>query len=764
MGRSLSGAGWWRVALSAERATEGGRERVAYDIGDLIDGHYRVEKRYTGGMAYVYIVKDEVVNKRFAIKQLLESHARLPVLRERFIREAAVWVLLDYHPNIVQAHTYHQSDTGPMLILEYVDGPSLEKLLRVEGRLAIPQAVSYARQVCRAMQWVTSREIPERGRGVLHRDLKPSNILITRTNQVKVTDFGLAKILGDAKLTKEDQFLGTAVYSSPEQLRGAGNVTVASDIYSLGAVLYQMLCGRPPFKGRTQPELFFAIQNEDPIPPDHACDDVHPVLSGIVMKCLAKDPRQRYGSFEELDQALAEIEPLLQTPSAWRCPACGYASRKRHRRCPICHTGTAAAGPEAEASWQCSCGELVPSGATECPSCGRLVPLLEEGKEKTAGSSAVPPVGVADDRSEETLALTFEWDVPSDQPAVVVLHEGGGCQIVPVNKMRFRIGRERNMHLVLRDDTVSKHHVYLIRLACGWLAVSRRPNNLAAFNGWQLSQRLLRNGDLMRLGTTWLVFSDPAPDQEPLKWLPGSWRERLDATELWCGGASPELPPIPAGERAECEVRAPEREPVRSAGPPIVIGAAPVCQVRVKGAGAAPVHALIFWHQKGPTLWRLCPGTELRVDGRDVQTCVLREEARVDVGVVPIKVVPSGNLAGPACYFSRLVTSRQPRLALTAIAGPQRGQTAVLVPGESYTLGRDKQADIIITTDTYVSRRHLRLTCGERQLQLKDLGSRNGFFLNQVHRRDMAVAKPGDLILIGRTTLALHYELIPHPW
>ncbi len=736
---------------------------MAYDIGDLIDGHYRVEKRYTGGMAYVYIVKDEVVNKRFAIKQLLESHARLPVLRERFVREAAVWVLLDYHPNIVQAHTYHEADNGPMLILEYVDGPSLEKLLRVEGRLAVPQAVSYARQVCRAMQWVTSREIPERGRGVLHRDLKPSNILITRTNQVKVTDFGLAKIVGDVKLTKEDQFLGTAVYSSPEQLRGAGNVTVASDIYSLGAVLYQMLCGKPPFRGRTQPELFFAIQNENPVPPDHACDDIHPELSAIVMKCLAKDPRQRYQSFEELDQALAEVEPLVQSPSAWRCPTCGYASRRRHKRCPVCFTGSPSAGPEADAAWQCSCGELVPSGASECPSCGRLVPLLEEGKEKTTGSSVVPPVGVSDDRSEETLALTFEWDVPPDQPAVVVLHEGGGCQIVLVNKMRFRIGRERNMNLVLRDDTVSKHHLYLIRLACGWIGVSRRPNNLAAFNGWQLPQRLLRNGDLVRLGTTWLVFSDPAPDAEPLQRLPGSWMKRLNVDQIWLGGERA-VAPVPEGEWAQCEIRAPERDPVVTDGPPVAIGSAPICKVQIKGAGVAPVHALLCWHRKGPTLWRLCPGTELRVDGREVQTTVLQQEARLDVGVVPLKVTPSGNLAGPGCYYARTVDSHQPRLALTAIAGPQRGQTAVLVPGETYTLGRDKQADLIITSDTYVSRRHLRVTCSERQLQLKDLGSRNGFFLNQVHRRDAAVAKPGDLILIGRTTLAVHYELLPQPW
>ena len=742
---------------------EGFTKRVPYDLGDLIDGHFRVEKRYTGGMGYVYIVKDEVVNKRFAIKQLLESHARLKVLRERFKREAAVWLQLDYHPNIVQAHTYHETADGPMLILEYVDGPSLERLLRLEGRLAPSQAISYARQVCRAMQWANSREIEGHGRGVLHRDLKPSNILITRTNQAKVTDFGLAKIGGDEKITKEDQFLGTAVYSSPEQLRAAGNVTIASDIYSLGVVLYQMLCGRQPFKGRSHAELFFAIQNEMPTPPDQLCDDIHPEISAVVMKCLAKEPQHRYRSFEELDRALAELEPLVQSPYDWRCRACGYAARNKHKRCPVCRTSVAPGGAEGDFVWGCSCGELVPYGAAECPRCGRLVPLLETEKEKTTGSSAVPPVAVAEDHSEQTVALTREWTVPADAPAVVVLHPGGRCQVAAIEKARFTIGRDRSMKLVLKDDTVSKQHLYLLRLACGWIAVVRKPTNPVAFNGWPLVQRFLRHGDLLRLGTTWLVFSDPRPEAEPLALLPGAWQKRLDPTTLWVGTRQ-NRPTMPETDRARCTIVAPGQETAVSEGQPLLMGSAPICTVRVKGSGVTLVHGLLFWHERGPTLWRVSPGASFQVDGRDVAVAVVKRRARLDLGVVPLRIDVEGDPTGPGRYYKRVVVEREPRLALTAIAGPQRGQTAVLVAGQQYVLGRDKNADLVITSDTYVSRRHLQISCRERRLMLKDLGSRNGFFLNQMHRRDAATAKPGDLILVGRTSLVVHYELLPDPW
>src|SRR5262249_40508461 len=156
---------------------------------------------------------------------------------------------------------------GPILILEFVDGPALDRLLKSQKTLTPVQAVRYARQFCQAMHYAHSKPILDRGTGVLHRDIKPGNILITRANQAKVTDFGLAKFEeSQTKLTGEGQFIGTIAYSSPEQLRSAGKVTKASDVYSFGAVMYQMLTGQPPFRAATPAELYHLILQTPPLP------------------------------------------------------------------------------------------------------------------------------------------------------------------------------------------------------------------------------------------------------------------------------------------------------------------------------------------------------------------------------------------------------------------------------------------------------------------------------------------------------------------
>jgi len=731
---------------------------VPYEVGDLIDNHYRVERRYTGGMGYVYLVMDEVVNKRYAIKQLLDSHARIPVLRERFRREAAVWIQLGYHPNIVQAHTYHETKDGPVLILEYVDGPSLQELLRLERRLAQSQAIAYARQVCHAMDWAHSREIAGFGKGVLHRDIKPSNILITRTNNAKLTDFGLAKVFGDTRITKKDQFLGTAAYSSPEQLQAASEVTAASDIYSIGAVLYHMLCGVPPFRGKTHPELFYKIQYEAPASPHEICAEIHPEVSQVVLKCLEKNPGNRYQTFAELERALATLESLVLNPADWRCRACGYASLHRHERCPVCSSGTLAK----KGAWRCSCGTLVEPGLMECPSCGRLVPIFDDNPE-TTGSSVVPQ-DTSEDVGEETLALTATWDVPVDRPALLVVHPGGLYRVVPIEKSRFSIGSHKSMKLVLPDPAVSRDHLLLVRLPCGWTAIARRPRNLPVFNGWPLLQRHLRSLDVVKLGNTYLVFWNPVEARiRPLQLLPGKWQSAVPVETIPLV-AGVEEADWADGPPATCEVRAPEREPVRSSGAPLRIGSAPVAEVSVRGTGVALFHVVCYWKEDGLHVRQLHEGLRLRINGQDASHAVLTSAASLDVGVVPIQVTLKGDPTAPGRHFANTVARRDRRLALTVVSGDQKGQTAVLQEGHIYHLGRDPSADLVVVSDTYTSRRHLKLVPRSNSLLISDCGSRNGFFVNRVHHRDSATARPGDLLLVGRTSFLVHYELVPEPW
>src|SRR5262245_16695524 len=286
-------------------------------------------------MGFVYIVLDEVVGKRFAIKQLSELHAEQDVLRERFRREASTWLQLDYHPHIVQAHSYLPRSDAPMLILEYVDGPSVDLMLRAEKRLCPAQVLSYARQFCLAMQHAHARVIPERGVGVLHRDIKPGNLLLTRTNQIKVTDFGLAKIQGDANLTSEGQFLGTVAYSPPEQLRGAGDVSKASDVYSFGAVMYQMLTGRQPFRGSNPAEIYYAVHETEPRPIRELNPGVDAELADVVLRCLRKSAGDRFADFLALERAINDIKPTLearQTP----CNSCGFISTRSLTKCSVC--------------------------------------------------------------------------------------------------------------------------------------------------------------------------------------------------------------------------------------------------------------------------------------------------------------------------------------------------------------------------------------------------------------------------------------------
>jgi tRNA A-37 threonylcarbamoyl transferase component Bud32 len=734
---------------------------VPYEVGDLIDGQFRVERRYTGGMGHVYIVRHEVVNKRFAIKQLAEAQAQLPILQERFRREAAAWLQLDYHPHIVQAHTYHETPQGPILILEYVDGPSLEVLLRKEGRLSPAEAVAYTRQICQAMQYAHNKEIPGRGQGVLHRDLKPSNILLTRTNRVKVTDFGLAKIGGDIRITREDQFLGTAVYSSPEQIRAAGKVTPASDIYSTGVVLYQMLCGETPFRAQSHAELFLAIQKEEPVPPHIRCPDIDPELSRVVMRCLAKDPRARYASFEQLDAVLASLEPLLQNPNEWQCGLCRYRSRQVHTTCPVCGkaSGRRLAAEGRESVWVCSCGASVPTHLSECACCGRLVPLLDS--LNATGRQEV--VEAQELEAFPTVALKKEWETPFEEPHLVVLHPGGLLQPVPLKKTIFPVGRDERMKLSLPDAGVSKQHVFLVQLRCGWLAISRKEDNLAVFNGWPLPQRLLRPGDLLRLGNTWLVFVERLGQEHvALGLLPGLWNTKADLSHLYLGEKAREAAPEGIKETT-CTVTVPGEAPVVSSGRPLVVGSAAICTVRVQGSGVAPVHALLAWRPDGLGIWRLAPGLALKVDGQPVTGTVVQRGIRLEVGVVPLKVAVEGPVERPGQFYQQVV-QRPRRLAITAVRGPYEGQTAVLEEGQSYVVGRDASSDICLTTDTYVSRRHLKLTANGPHLELEDLGSRNGFFLNRVACRTTAVAQPGDLLTIGRTSFVVHRELIPDPW
>jgi tRNA A-37 threonylcarbamoyl transferase component Bud32 len=270
--------------------------------GQTLDGRYqRGSLLGVGGMARVYLATDRVLERQVAVKVLSPPYAQDPVFVERFRREARSAARLS-HPNIVAVFD-SGSDAGQhYLVMEYVAGQSLAELLAGQGRLAPRRAVELVIQVCGALAAAHAQ-------GLVHRDVKPANVLVGDDGQVKVTDFGIVKAAAATTLTGTGTVLGTAAYLSPEQAQG-GPVDARSDLYSLGCVLYELLCGVPPFgSGADSPPVAVATRrlHQPPEPPSAHNPQVDVSLDAVVLTALAKDPALRHQSAIELQDALEGV-------------------------------------------------------------------------------------------------------------------------------------------------------------------------------------------------------------------------------------------------------------------------------------------------------------------------------------------------------------------------------------------------------------------------------------------------------------------------
>jgi serine/threonine-protein kinase len=268
-------------------------------INTLFDGRYRILRKLgSGGMANVYLAEDEDLGRRVAIKILNERYASDDSFNERFRREAKSAAGLS-HPNIVSIYDRGQAEDIPYIAMEVIEGRSLKELIMTAGPLPIPQAVEYAKQILSALRFAHRN-------GIIHRDIKPHNILLGAEERLKVTDFGIARA-GASQMTEVGSIMGTAQYLSPEQARGAP-VTAASDLYSVGIVLYEMLTGKTPFTGDTPIEIAMKHLNEPPRPPSELGSEITPELDQIVLRALAKDANERYQSAEEFSADLDRVE------------------------------------------------------------------------------------------------------------------------------------------------------------------------------------------------------------------------------------------------------------------------------------------------------------------------------------------------------------------------------------------------------------------------------------------------------------------------
>ena len=270
-------------------------------VGITLAGCKIIKLLGKGGMGSVYLGRQVDLGRFVALKILSKNLIQEEGFLRRFRREARSVASLS-HPNIVQVFQYGEEDGIHFIVMEYIEGETLGARVSNSKTLEEAEAIRIAKETATAIQEAQRKNI-------VHRDIKPDNIILDKSGQVKVTDFGLAKNLSGSQdqslVTK--QIIGTPAYISPEQIKGT-EIDPRSDIYSLGATLYHVVAGKPPFTARNPFELLEKHLKEKPVPPKEINEELSEGISDVVLKCLAKDPKGRYQSCQELIEDLERVE------------------------------------------------------------------------------------------------------------------------------------------------------------------------------------------------------------------------------------------------------------------------------------------------------------------------------------------------------------------------------------------------------------------------------------------------------------------------
>jgi eukaryotic-like serine/threonine-protein kinase len=291
----------------------------------LLGGRYELDGIVgRGGMAEVFRARDIRLDRIVGVKTLRDDLARDQTFQARFRREAQSAASLN-HPSIVAVYDTGEDMVGslpvPYIVMEFVDGRTLRDLLRDDRRLLPERALEITDGVLRALDY-------SHRNGIVHRDIKPGNVMLTRTGDIKVMDFGIARAVADSQLTMTQtaQVIGTAQYLSPEQARGE-RVDARSDLYSTGCLLYELLTGRPPFTGDSPVAIAYQHVKEDPVPPSQIDPEVPAWADAIVLKAMRKDPADRYQSAGEMRNDIQRA--LSGAPLAAPMPAAAYGPGTR---------------------------------------------------------------------------------------------------------------------------------------------------------------------------------------------------------------------------------------------------------------------------------------------------------------------------------------------------------------------------------------------------------------------------------------------------
>jgi len=433
-------------------------------IGRVIKGRYKlIDELGRGSFATVYIARDTKNNRIYAVKVMHIEFSDDGELLARFQREAHILLHLS-DPHIVRIFDYGDENDIHFIVMDYIDGQNLKYHTLTHGPMNALRALDYARQIAEGLDTAYKH-------GVVHRDIKPQNIVINSKDEVKITDFGLARSRETVTLTQSNVFMGTAYYIPPEQAESGRSADTRSDLYSVATVLFEMLTGRPPFEGETAVDIVVKHMNEKVPSICHIRSDLPPEMDQFMQKAMAKSPEDRYSTPQEFISAIEQLQQHVQTL---------YPERRE----PI------EGNPVADIEYNQKQGQ-----ATREAQPVTAQAIREPGRQKTKADAGFAMPSSTPQKQARFYVLANNQSIPLTGELMVVGRQDPVLGIFP--------------EINLTDKTVGRRHAYVRNQQGQFTVEDLNALNKTRLNGVILTpheERTLKDGDILRFGSVEVRF------------------------------------------------------------------------------------------------------------------------------------------------------------------------------------------------------------------------------------------------------------------